>query len=431
MKSKRTLTAFSLCLLAYICMAQSGWTNQTPSSEYPGLFGIYAIDSEHVWAVGEMGTILHSTNGGESWQKVETEFEDSFNNLIFLNRDTGIVSGHPAEGDAFIIRTTDRGANWQRIQLNTSVTTEVNGMDFYYSTEKDSFTIFAVGGLGHAWKSNDCGETWEILSGGCRNGNFNACCMLDENTVCLVGTPDASYNFSIMFTTDGGQEFIEKTNPEKRKLNGVAFADANHGIAAGLASLLLATEDGGETWVLRTNSGYRWQDVVHTKTGHAWVVGSSGNIEYSNDYGDTWNVQESGVDHELWDVSFINDLEGWIVGGGIGKPGIILHTDTGGGEGGGTGLNQRHSTWLNLLEQNYPNPFKGSTRICYKVGSPGMITLSLYDVSGNLLQKLINEFQPEGSYMLEFRSEDYPPGIYFYDMKIDTERIHTKCMVIL
>jgi photosystem II stability/assembly factor-like uncharacterized protein len=429
MRYLKLALAIVVSCTAYSVWCQTGWTNQMPDSEYPALTGIYAIDSADVWVVGFEGTVIHSTDGGESWDAINTGYNDNFTSVLFINHDTGFVSGSPAEGDAFILRTLDGGANWQRIEMPTSVTTEVNAMDFFYSAAEDSIILFAAGGLGHVWKSKVVGDTWNGLGGGCGNGNYNACCIIDENIGWFVGTPDEGYNFSIMATSDGGLEFFEQTNPEQRKLNGVSFTDASQGIAVGLSSTILYTEDGGGTWENRPNTGYRWQEVEMMQSGKAWAVGSNGNIGYSTDYGYSWSMQESGLTYELWDLSFINDQVGWIAGGGIGNPGVVLHTTTGGTGSTGTAPVMASSTWS--LGQNYPNPVTRTTQIKYRIQQPGMVTISLYDVIGNKVAVLLNEFKPEGESTIEIDSDPFPEGVYFYDLKVDTEWIQTRRMVIL
>ena len=51
-------------------------------------------------------------------------------------------------------------------------------------------------------------------------------------------------------------------------------------------------------------------------------------IAYSSDWGHTWETQASGVTDPLWEVHFINDNEGWAVGGLSSS--VILHTKNGG-----------------------------------------------------------------------------------------------------
>ena len=429
MKKNVLFLSFMAAMLPLAIWAQEGWTNQLPASEYPGLQGIYAIDSAHVWAVGTDGIVLHTVDGGDNWEVVQTGYADHFNNVLFINRDTGFISGRPAEGDAFVVRTLDGGENWQRIDLPTAVTTMVNDSGYVYSGNGDSLILYAAGGLGHAWKSGGAGDTWDALSGGCGNGNFNACCIVDEQTGWFVGTPDEGYSFSIMVTTDGGSSFVEQSNPEQRKLNGVSFIDASHGVAAGLSYTLLYTENGGETWETRPNTGYRWQDVHMDASGRAWAVGDKGTIAYSEDFGYTWNPQASGVSDELWDVTFINDREGWIAAGGIGSPGYVLHTTTGGV--GSTGIGHSDPFRVTSLGQPYPNPVKHTARIGYYIQAPALVTISLYDILGNKVKDLVSEFTPPGEHSVDFDGDAHPEGLYFYDLKVGSRWIQTNRMVIL
>jgi hypothetical protein len=74
------------------------------------------------------------------------------------------------------------------------------------------------------------------------------------------------------------------------------------------------------------------------------------------------------------------------------------------------------------LEQNYPNPFNPGTIIQYAIGSRQYVTLKVYDVLGNEVATLVNEYKAAGSYKVEFNvGRDSSPalasGIYFYQLK--------------
>ena len=68
--------------------------------------------------------------------------------------------------------------------------------------------------------------------------------------------------------------------------------------------------------------------------------------------------------------------------------------------------------------QNYPNPFNPSTRIQYQVSSNSYVSLKVYDVLGNEVATLVNEYKPAGKYEVEFSAIDnQPSGIYFYRLQ--------------
>ena len=421
--------SFSLGIVLFMMVSlnvwsQSGWTKQT-SSTYPALLSVWAVDSDHIWAVGNEGTVLYSTNGGIDWGNINTGYSDAFYVVTFLNQDVGFISGDADDGKPYILKTVDEGENWEKINLASTTSTYVTDIDFYYVEASENYTLYASGGLEHVWKSTDTGDSWIGLGGGCENGNFNACCIIDENTGWFVGTPDAQYKHTIMQTTNGGVDFTEQINPEQIKLNGVSFIDENKGVAVGLAATILYTANGGTTWEARTNSGWRWQSCDMKPSGKVWAVGSSGNVGYSSDFGYSWELQASGQSAELWDVHFINDYEGWIVGGLA--EGFVLHTSTGGVP---TGTEDLHATEGSNIKQNYPNPVNDICQIDYELVRAGKVSICLYDVTGDKLKYLVNEFKPVGKFSISVDLGMYPSGIYFYDLCIDQDLVQVRKMIV-
>jgi len=80
--------------------------------------------------------------------------------------------------------------------------------------------------------------------------------------------------------------------------------------------------------------------------------------------------------------------------------------------------------------QNYPNPFNPSTRIKYQVSSNSQVSLKVYDVLGNEVATLINEFKPVGRYEFEFNASQLSSGIYFYKLQAGSF-IQTRKMVLV
>ena len=86
------------------------------------------------------------------------------------------------------------------------------------------------------------------------------------------------------------------------------------------------------------------------------------------------------------------------------------------------------------LSQNYPNPFNPSTKISWQTPVSGWQTLKVYDVLGNEVATLVNEYKSAGSYEVEFKStigsNHLANGVYFYQLKTD-EYLETKKMIFL
>jgi hypothetical protein len=75
------------------------------------------------------------------------------------------------------------------------------------------------------------------------------------------------------------------------------------------------------------------------------------------------------------------------------------------------------------LEQNHPNPFNPSTTIDYEILVGTHVKVRVFDLIGQEIAVLVDEFQNEGEYSVEFNASDYPnltSGIYFY--KLETEK---------
>jgi len=73
------------------------------------------------------------------------------------------------------------------------------------------------------------------------------------------------------------------------------------------------------------------------------------------------------------------------------------------------------------LYQNYPNPFNPNTVISYQLPVSSDVTLKIYDVLGNEIATLVDEYKPAGRYEVEFNTassiKNLASGIYFYQLK--------------
>lgn len=63
------------------------------------------------WIVGDGGTILHSSDGGQTWRQQYSGTRTRLNGLGFLDKQTGWAVGH----DGLILGTSDGGENWVRL----------------------------------------------------------------------------------------------------------------------------------------------------------------------------------------------------------------------------------------------------------------------------------------------------------------------------
>jgi hypothetical protein len=68
------------------------------------------------------------------------------------------------------------------------------------------------------------------------------------------------------------------------------------------------------------------------------------------------------------------------------------------------------------LSQNYPNPFNPETTINFQTNADSHVNISVFDINGNLVQELVNEWTESGSHRVKFSGHSIPSGIYFYKM---------------
>lgn len=82
------------------------------------------------------------------------------------------------------------------------------------------------------------------------------------------------------------------------------------------------------------------------------------------------------------------------------------------------------------LSQNYPNPFNPTTKIVYTVSEATNINLTVFNILGQQVAQLVNDFKNVGTYEVTFDAENLPSGLYLYTFEAANTRI-TKKMTLL
>ena len=87
------------------------------------------------------------------------------------------------------------------------------------------------------------------------------------------------------------------------------------------------------------------------------------------------------------------------------------------------------------LFNNYPNPFNPTTKIEFSVSTAGSVTLAVYDLLGQKVKTLVNNFYTPGTYSINWNAVDdlgmqVPSGIYFYRLTSGSF-IQTNKMILL
>ncbi len=195
---------------------------------------------------------------------------------------------------------------------------------------------FAAGDDGYLASTSDGGKTWTkyFLN---TNQNINEIYFRnDENGYLVAGR-------LLFITQDGGKTWQEtriyKSTDFKNgspELISIRFSDKKRGLAIGsivnkndeiVDSLVMKTDDGGETWTrVIIPSKAELFHLDFNGNSHGWIVGDKGLILSTVDGGAYWRLERSGVTRALFSVDFRDDNDGFAVGGG----GTIIRTEDGG-----------------------------------------------------------------------------------------------------
>ena len=319
------------------------------SVPHPAIHGFPLMDlqfiGDHGWAVGAMGTIMKTIDGGQHWQHIKLNSDADLNRVQFINKNEGWASGgrirmgatnasmrhdqrggfayiyHTKDGGktwecqfaergrhlfaldfvnenigyaggerGFLMKTTDGGKHWN-VLPTTGTLNWLYGMAF-----KDEYTGFAVGLNEAVIKTSDGGKSWVKVNAasdkkfyGFRSIYRDIC--FKGNTGCIVGQ-----NGSVLISHNGGETwepsatFFQNDVRELMDLKSVLFVTPQRGYAVGeLGTKIMMTEDGGRNWTYRTTGNSEWLRAIWASpSGKLIAVGEREKIIASPDGGFTW-----------------------------------------------------------------------------------------------------------------------------------------------
>jgi len=87
-----------------------------------------------------------------------------------------------------------------------------------------------------------------------------------------------------------------------------------------------------------------------------------------------------------------------------------------------------------ILGQNYPNPFNPTTILNYRLNKAAFVRLSVYDITGREVSRLINQYQYAGEYNVTWDSnsnngQKMASGIYFARLSVDNKSFSQKMLL--
>lgn len=163
--------------------------------------------------------------------------------------------------------------------------------------------LVTVGDRGHILYSDDQGQTWTQAKVPTRQ-LLTAVYFVDDKLGWAVG-----HDAQILASTDGGATWIKQFEDLKREapLLDVWFKDASTGFAVGAYGALLETTDGGQHWEdasdrLDNEDQYHLNAIAAVKDAGLVIVGEQGSLFRSADWGQTWERLEGPYHGSLFGV---------------------------------------------------------------------------------------------------------------------------------
>ncbi len=86
------------------------------------------------------------------------------------------------------------------------------------------------------------------------------------------------------------------------------------------------------------------------------------------------------------------------------------------------------------LGQNYPNPFNPSTTVPYRLDEHGQVQLSIFDIAGREVNRIVDRHVSAGSYSiawpgLDAQGNQVPSGVYFVKLRVGSKEMVKKMVL--
>ena len=352
------------------------------------LSDVIVLSSLEAWAVGEGGRVLRTTNGGATWTSLNSGTTEW---LIAIARDQvgglWVVGAHGTilrhTGGVFQQHTSGTTA-----RLSSIFVTSVNGAWVSSSEAENTLLqwnpawvpawqqrsevvhqdhlygmagpfsrneVWATGSLGAIIYSQDRGMTWRTLhvASGVTNVTLFSVVVTPQRYIWAAGFGTAANgNLEGVVVHYNGVTWQNHYTGDNHILNRVSASTARHAWAVGASRTILYTDTSGQTWTRQAIPANvppgNFLDVLAVSETEAWVVGEDGVMLRTTNSGQTWVLQPSLTTRDLWSIAMTAPNDIWVAG----ASGTIFHYD-GQNWTSGIGATGEH---LNSIS---PTPFSG------------------------------------------------------------------------
>lgn len=364
------------------------WQNPWPQGN--DLRSVHAINDTVIIAVGDLGTVIRTVNGGFTWEIMKLS-EKPLYDVEFIGQFGWAVGGNE------LFRSFDQGENWERIPNSPYYLQAISFVDSMNGWAHNSYEIY---------RTIDGGLTWKKEK---RLFPINSLSVVDNERILAVGK-------EMLFTVDGGRKW-QKLKSIPREFKSTYFVNSEIGHAVDKYGIFFLTRDGGETWSQKpcplSNGASLWgiegvKCFAFTKNGRGFAINQNGTLCITRDLGEKWAMVSEG---RYTALSFASDEIGWVVG----ENGAIMKTIDGG------------DTWIHIARGQMPNKLHSvnfaNSKVGWAVGQNGVI-LNTKDggESWNLQENILPNNRVEGSeldsvFQIDVRSlkTKYLRSVFFSD----------------
>jgi len=298
---------FLVVLTVLVMLAAPRWTMQM-SGVSVRLRGVSAVSERVAWASGAGSTVLHTVDGGETWQKLHvTDDALDFRDVDAVDAETAYALSIGNGPSSRIYKTVDAGETWSLQFKNDDEKAFLDAMSFWDAKHGIVFGD-SVDRQFYILTTANGGGTWSrVPSANLPPAQPNEGAFAASGTnIAVIGKSHAwigtgaAAKSRVLHTSDGGRTWQVADTPlasgPSTGIFSIAFRDAKHGVIAGgdytketeATNNLAITNDGGSTWTLvKGLSGFRSVVAYVPGTTTLIAVGPSG-ADYSLDDGRTW-----------------------------------------------------------------------------------------------------------------------------------------------
>jgi autotransporter-associated beta strand protein len=285
------------------------WQNPQPAGNWMGKIDFSTADT--IWAVGDVQTVIKSTDGGVHWTGSHPG-GGNLHCLEFVDEDYGWVAGN------WVMATTDGGATW------TTQSPGIGGTanDIFFVDHDDGWIATNVNQI---ISTTDGGAHWTQQKSPLARGYLAEVDFVDEDNGWLLGIDNYSPTHSWVFnSTNGGESWTVLYDLPDHMARDIEMLSTSVGYFA-TDTGLLRTTDGGAHWTAMTlpANTYPW-DISFSDEDTGFLSTGQGTVLYTDDGCDTWSTYTSGRNEsfrvETWDGTHAATLGTW---------GSVAHTQNG------------------------------------------------------------------------------------------------------